>query len=85
MTNQYGTRNQYAIRRLHSIVHYDARCQRVELTVDQMDDDFVQELFDDMMEKVSKMQDDIHEMRQLQREISKKYVANVQCTLEKWG
>ena len=67
--------NEYTIRRLHSIVHYDARCQRVELTVDQMDDDFVQELFDDMMEKVSKMQDDIHEMRELQRQIAKEYVA----------
>ena len=69
MTNQYGTRNQYAIRRLHSIVHYDARCQRVELVDDQMDDDFVVDLFDDMMNKIVSLQADIHEMKQLQRQI----------------
>ena len=59
--------NQYAIRRLHSIVHYDGRCQRVELADDQMDDDFVVELFDDMMNKVVELQADILEMKQLQR------------------
>ena len=69
MTNQYGTRNQYAIRRLHSIVHYDARCQRVKLEDDQMDDDFVVDLFDDMMDKIVSLEADIHEMRQLQRQI----------------
>ena len=73
MTNQYGTRNQYAIRRLHSIVHYDARCQpvdpKVELTATQIDDDFVVDLFDDMMDKIVSLEADIHEMRQLQRQI----------------
>ena len=73
MTNQYGTRNQYAIRRLHSIVHYDARCQpvdpKVELTATQIDDDFVVDLFDDMMNKIVSLEADIHEMRQLQRQI----------------
>ena len=69
MTNQHGTRNQYAIRRLHSIVHYDARCQRVKLADDQMDDDFVVDLFDDMMDKIVSLEADIHEMRQLQRQI----------------
>jgi hypothetical protein len=67
--------NQYAIRRLHSIVHYDPRFLPNELTVDQMDDDFVQELFDDMMNKVVELQADIYEMRQLQSQIAKKYVA----------
>ena len=61
--------NQYAIRRLHHIVHFDPRCLPNELTVDQMDDDFVQELFDDMMNKVVELQADIHEMKQLQRQI----------------
>jgi len=73
MTNQYGTRNQYAIRRLHSIVHYDARCQpvdpKIELADDQVDDDFVVDLFDDMMNKIVSLEADIHEMRQLQRQI----------------
>ena len=73
MTNQHGTRNQYAIRRLHSIVHYDARCQpvdpKVELTATQIDDDFVVDLFDDMMNKIVSLEADIHEMRQLQRQI----------------
>jgi|TARA_R110002111_G_scaffold104584_1_gene162547 predicted site-specific integrase-resolvase len=40
-----------------------------------MDDDFVQELFDDMMNKVVELQADIYEMRQLQSQIAKKYVA----------
>ena len=79
MTNQYGTRNQYAIRRLHSIVHYDARCQpvdpKVELTATQIDDDFIDDLFDDMRNKISKMQDEIYEMKELQRQIAKEYVA----------
>jgi len=61
--------NQYAIRRLHSIVHYDPRFLPNELTDDQIDDDFVVELFDDMMNKVVELQADIYEMRQLQRQI----------------
>jgi len=61
--------NQYAIRRLHSIVHYDPRFLPNELTDDQIDDDFVVELFDDMMNKVVELQADIHEMKQLQRQI----------------
>ena len=69
MTNQYGTRNQYAIRRLHSLVHYDPRFLPNELTDDQIDDDFVVDLFDDMMNKIVSLQADIHEMKQLQRQI----------------
>ena len=60
---------QYANRRLHSIVHYDPRLLPNELTDDQIDDDFVVELFDDMMNKVVELQADIHEMKQLQRQI----------------
>mgnify|MGYP003658301590 CR=1 FL=1 len=59
----------YAIRRLHSIVHFDPRFLPNELAADQMDDDFVVDLFDDMMNKIVSLQADIHEMKQLQRQI----------------
>ena len=61
--------NQYAIRRLHNLVHFDPRYLPNELTDDQIDDDFVVELFDDMMNKVVELQADILEMKQLQRQI----------------
>ena len=67
--------NQYATRRLHSLVHYDPRCQPVGLTATQIDDDFIDDLFDDMRNKISKMQDEIYEMKELQRQIAKEYVA----------
>ena len=67
--------NQYAIRRLHSLVHYDPRCQPVELTDAQIDHLCLDELFDDMMRTVVTLEGYIHEMRQLQSQIAKKYVA----------
>jgi hypothetical protein len=74
--------NQYAIRRLHSLVHYDPRCQPVELTDAQIDHLCIDELFDDMMRTVVTLEGYIYEMRQLRSQISKK---NVQCALEKWS